>query len=327
MHQRYYILDVLRGKAAMAVLIFHLFAVFDFPLQEIFGLGRYGVTLFFLLSGAVIYITLDRQKNGKLLVFFLNRIFRIVPLFYVVLILIMLISEKYDLFPFLLLGFLEPKSFNKIIGVEWSIYAEVIFYLLAPIIVLRSPRILISTLVFTLLLAIVWRIYFYAPIHNVETRQYLFFQPINNFYNFIAGVLLWRSLPAIKQRLSFNVLLASLIGIMCIVVITKFIIGNSFFMVADILFLILFSYLIIIYTYIPKNLLFDLFASLGTISYSIYLVHYPILILVSRDQITGFRGIDAILGLIIVILTSIITFNFIEKNGVIIGKRITERIK
>src|SRR4051812_44645930 len=74
-------LDALRGFAALVVAYFHLqsytldrpAAVFDGWLD----LGRYGVLLFFLVSGYVIMMSLERY--GSLRRFWVGRIFRIYP--------------------------------------------------------------------------------------------------------------------------------------------------------------------------------------------------------------------------------------------------------
>ncbi|MDI6100135.1 acyltransferase [Actinoplanes sp. NEAU-A12] len=75
-------LDALRGWAAVTVAVFHLSPVVlgserHLRLFEIFDLGKYGVLLFFLVSGYVIPMSLER--HGSLRRFWIGRIFRIYP--------------------------------------------------------------------------------------------------------------------------------------------------------------------------------------------------------------------------------------------------------
>jgi peptidoglycan/LPS O-acetylase OafA/YrhL len=77
-------LDVLRGVAALAVVFEHGFAVsipdyLDFSLAW-FDMGQWGVTLFLLISGFIIPVTLER--GGSNLRFWINRFFRLFPLYW-----------------------------------------------------------------------------------------------------------------------------------------------------------------------------------------------------------------------------------------------------
>ena len=77
-------LDVLRGVAALAVVFEHGFAVcipgyLDFSIAW-FDMGQWGVTLFLLISGFIIPVTLERGgSNGG---FWVNRFFRLFPLYW-----------------------------------------------------------------------------------------------------------------------------------------------------------------------------------------------------------------------------------------------------
>lgn len=77
-------LDALRGCAALAVVFQHAaqslwlgYRTFAF---SIFDLGNFGVVLFFLCSGFIIPISLERQ--GSLKDFWLRRLFRLFPLYW-----------------------------------------------------------------------------------------------------------------------------------------------------------------------------------------------------------------------------------------------------
>ena len=83
-HDRLPFLDVLRGLAALAVVFEHGFAVaipgyLDWSIRW-FDLGQFGVTLFLLISGFIIPVTLER--GGSNARFWVNRFFRLFPLYW-----------------------------------------------------------------------------------------------------------------------------------------------------------------------------------------------------------------------------------------------------
>jgi len=64
-------LDALRGIAALGVVLFHYLPYYDklyghsFSTPDTLGFGRYGVHLFFILSGFVIFMTLERTRSAS----------------------------------------------------------------------------------------------------------------------------------------------------------------------------------------------------------------------------------------------------------------------
>ncbi|HLV76471.1 MAG TPA: acyltransferase [Marinobacter sp.] len=76
-------LDALRGIAALGVVLFHYLPYYDqlyghsFSTPDFLAFGRYGVHLFFILSGFVIFMTLERTATAGW--FGLARAFRLLP--------------------------------------------------------------------------------------------------------------------------------------------------------------------------------------------------------------------------------------------------------
>jgi peptidoglycan/LPS O-acetylase OafA/YrhL len=92
--QRLQWLDVTRGLASIIVLVQHLLeqqvaAFHDFT-REWLNLGQAGVSAFFLVSGFVIPFSLERA--GSLKVFWISRFFRLYPLYWASLILVLAIG-------------------------------------------------------------------------------------------------------------------------------------------------------------------------------------------------------------------------------------------
>lgn len=82
-------LDALRGLAALAVVTFHYTTFYQIvfghrqPLGFDFAAGNYGVHLFFLISGYVIFMTLERTRSA--MDFVVSRFSRLYPAYWVAL--------------------------------------------------------------------------------------------------------------------------------------------------------------------------------------------------------------------------------------------------
>jgi peptidoglycan/LPS O-acetylase OafA/YrhL len=146
-------LESVRAVAALAVLASHVLATiyyFDnaqmtdgFVRRLLFG-GTYGVYLFFALSGYLLFWPFAKRyfSDGRpidLGRYALNRALRILPLYYVVIIGVLILQEnggtaqQWELF----LTFSENFSTNtlKLVdGVVWTVVVELHFYLLLPVI-------------------------------------------------------------------------------------------------------------------------------------------------------------------------------------------------
>ena len=134
-------LDALRGIAALGVVLFHYLPYYNelyghsFTPPEILEFGRYGVHLFFMLSGFVIFMTLER--TDKPVWFGLARAFRLLPALWVGIILTFFavhalgpddrsVSLGTALLNFTLLhSYLDHAHVD---GAYWSLVIEVTFY-------------------------------------------------------------------------------------------------------------------------------------------------------------------------------------------------------
>ena len=169
-------LDGLRGVAALLVVVYHLFARWAEPLHEttlyphgnalaslpvLAYLGMYGVLLFFLISGFVIVMTLERSSGVA--DFAVRRVARLWPTMLVCATLSTLIinlSGAADIYPgverwhvtpleyvtsilFVSPGFvaalLDLPPAHWIEGVYWTLWAEVRFYVLIALVFLLFP--------------------------------------------------------------------------------------------------------------------------------------------------------------------------------------------
>lgn len=100
---RFIELDALRGIAALSVMLFHYTAyyrkLFNTPFSENvdFKYGFYGVSLFFMISGFVIFMTIKKCNTASEFAF--KRFTRLYPTFWVCVIITFLGVKLWGLLP------------------------------------------------------------------------------------------------------------------------------------------------------------------------------------------------------------------------------------
>ena len=208
--KRYVRLDCLRGVAIILVFIYHYYIRWPdlYPYGDTFSfkflssLGTYGVKLFFMISGFVILLTLEKCNNFQ--EFLIRRLIRLFPLMLLSSLIIYYSSDFFierpggylsfkDLLPSIL--FIEPQwvnfifgtNFNNYEGAFWSLCIEVRFYVIFGflyysygIIIARNLLILLSSifLVFKL---------FYLFLYGIF--------PKNIYFNFIEDIFFIKHIP------------------------------------------------------------------------------------------------------------------------------------
>ncbi len=156
------VLDGVRAFACLIVIWFHIYRIprdlhiwntppSDHPLLNSFlYFGRYGVTLFFVLSGFLLFLPfakalLFEKTWPSMRRFYLRRVFRIIPAYYLSLILIVLFLQRQYLQPqhwpdlglFLSL-FMDASraTFKQLNAPFWTLAIEWQYYMLLPLLVL-----------------------------------------------------------------------------------------------------------------------------------------------------------------------------------------------
>ncbi len=156
------ILDGVRAFACLIVIWFHIYRVprdlriWDPPpsahplLDSFLYFGKYGVTLFFVLSGFLLFMPfakalLFEKKWPSVRQFYVRRVFRILPAYYLSLILIVLLLQGQYLQPQhwtelgLFFAFLMDSSqatFKQLNAPFWTLAIEWQYYMLLPLLVL-----------------------------------------------------------------------------------------------------------------------------------------------------------------------------------------------
>jgi peptidoglycan/LPS O-acetylase OafA/YrhL len=160
-------IDIMRGMAVLAVVAHHVFAFtgFSVPVLGTFG-GLLGVQLFFVLSG---YLITESASKHPTSVYWLHRVLRIFPAYWVAYLLVGVLTGRLipdriieSPFPFFLnlvnLQQLHAVALFEfdVISVSWTLTVEVLWYALAPLLLLigfRRPWHLLAGL---MLLSVAW---------------------------------------------------------------------------------------------------------------------------------------------------------------------------
>ena len=140
-------LDALRALAALAVLFFHYtykyIEEFGHPKIDFsFKYGYFGVQLFFMISGFVIFMTVDKVKSS--LSFFWLRFTRLFPTYWISILLTFTVVSIFGLagreisWKAFLFNFTMLQEFFEIPhadGVYWSLLPELMFYCLMGVLI------------------------------------------------------------------------------------------------------------------------------------------------------------------------------------------------
>lgn len=331
-------LDYLRGLAAFGIMIYHyLYAVFGkFDSESIFGrIGLYGVSIFYVLSGLTLYLVYKNKMDfsyNQIRNFFIKRFFRIFPLMWLAIILTIIfinrdIPSYWNLFLNLsgLFGIFNWDTYFAM-GL-WSIGNELVFYLFfIPILFLAQKKKILF--LFTYLIIFVIYLYFAFSVFEKNSPEKFtivnmwgdYVNPLNQLFLFISGIMLgyiFESKKIENNKINITILI---IGLLIFIFYPEN--GNPINLVSEYSRLIFsFSSIIICYGFysvkfhlpniISNNLIF-----LGTVSYSIYLLHPLVFHLVRHivDYISAqFKELPYFTTVIISIIATIWISNFTFK--------------
>lgn len=287
-------LHLVRGLCAIAVMLYHY--LHEAGVGTFHAAGTYGVYIFFVLSGYALTYVYEGEKLGgrKLYEFFEARVYRIVPLYFLVATyqLYMLrnapaIWEKYLLNITMMFGLATPGATSIVPG-GWSIGIEAVFYLLFPVLLAIRP---IPVLLAVLFAAVIVNQMAAGASYKdpaMSANQWAFYTQAPTFLvYFIGGILLARLRPQLlawtdrrpaSLSVAAPVLLLLLIALFAIPAVSG--ISRESLLAGPISFLMIGGCFAVIavgsITLIPSGPLSRAAAYLGDISYSLYLLHYPI---------------------------------------------------
>lgn len=263
-------LDVLRGIAALNVVIFHYTSKFRLnfghnysPLYD-WELGRYGVELFFMISGFVIFMSL--QHNISIEAFARKRFVRLYPEYWICVcltFLVLTIARDPKIatvsMPVLMLNLTMIHGvfdISNVDGVYWSLIPELIFYFSIGLLYYFGQFRRIKVLGFAWLLLMILHSIFQLPFGAYFLNlQYGMF--------FMAGILFYKIKFEDGGWAEHLLIAFSFIAAMC---------SHPGFLHFYVYLLIYFLFYLFVYGWL-RSLSWKPLLFLGYISYPLYLIH------------------------------------------------------
>ena len=277
--KRFTEIDALRGLAALGVVLFHYtiryeerFGEVNGGYSDLFAFGEYGVQLFFIISGFVIYMSILKVRSVS--DFAIKRAFRLYPAYIFAVVLTFTIVSlasinqlKIDIMPALinLTMFQDFLGAPRVDGVYWTLRVEMTFYILMAVLLFfkvekRIMPIVLSWLGFSVIIQLV-----HAGFDTELTTMIREFSIASFSQMFIIGMMFY----AIWQhgdQLKYYAVIA-----LCILYDLTFMsVENTLFTTA---------FVAIFYLVINNKLQFlssKILVFFGTISYPLYLIHQNI---------------------------------------------------
>lgn len=337
-------LESIRGVAVLAVVSHHYYAHTGFNTGFFPELGGLlGVQLFFILSGYLII-----QSAGRLSFFeyFLRRIFRIFPCFWLVSWSVAVfvsgrpLQYPFDnawlgLLHFLSLSHLSPKSLmaNDVLTVSWTLTVEWSWYILAPCLWVfsaifdSSNKYWRNVALSLILISYIWVVLSQAGyldgflvLPNIKEGQagFVRFAFLSNAFPahwgfFGLGLIIWQ-LEVELRKINYLILIfIFMVFVPCATQWNNFL-GVNPSIASGIGLLALFVMIL-------KLPPFPFVSMLGKISYPVYLVHVPIIIVLNshfgKSQVSMFMS-----SLLVILVVSLLIHRIIEVPLVVFGKRL-----
>jgi peptidoglycan/LPS O-acetylase OafA/YrhL len=346
------VVDTIRAIAIFCVLAHHLHAYsgFSIPYLDLNG-GLIGVQLFFLISG---YLIIQSAIKYQVRVFLIHRFFRIFPPYLAAFFIFSFGSyffvnsykQAVDVnWPYLILNltnlqFLHPVSILQLdrLHVGWSLTIELFWYLLAPVILLligkgeNFKKRWTAVLFVSILISMIW-VYFASngyfnnfyrssfsivgvtPDSSLFRHSIIDNAPPAQFMYFIIGASLYMFREELSRVPNYVFLLMSFSVLL-------FIPQWNFFLELYPNFLTGFGCAAFI-LWIFRFEIYDEFTQwLAKVSYSIYLIHAPIMLIVFKYfSITGWMGL--VLSLSAIAIFAEMGWRLIEAPSQRLGRKLS----
>lgn len=326
------VLDGIRGLSILFVLFYHIGVIKS---------GFLGVDIFFILSGFLITMVIYTQieeNRFSFKSFYMNRVFRIFPMALIVILASFLISFqilfenefeeflKYFYYAITfrsnILSMQELDYFDSGVNFKplvhyWSLAVEIHFYLIIPIILYYFlKKRYIKQLIMIVLTIILFSVT-YSIVYSNSSGNY--FSTFSRIYEFLIGVIVYLFYRYNKNNSSLNEVFFNLLNLIIMFFIFYIVLIDE--MIPNILKSLSITLLVAIL--ILNNIIFNqrfiilenkFLSYVGFISYSLYLIHYPILaffrIIYGRELFIS----ESLILLVAIFFLSILSYEYIEKR-------------
>lgn len=344
-------IDGLRGYLAIGVFFTHYIINYNWHITGLWeitqqnwinNISENSVYFFFIITG-YLFSNKILNNNFQIKVFLVNRFFRLAPLYYSIVFLMVFVvflktgfqlnEPLYYLFirVFKWILFLQSNlnGFSNtsviVAGVTWTLMYEWIFYFSLPVFLYLLRKNKLILLIFISIILFLSFFNFHLNIFHLSVKMEL-------FVLFFIGFLVAKIRNIIKNnKFYFNNISFSIINFITLyILITQF--DTSLSVLQYILLFFCFCTIVLGNSFFGiLNLIFSRF--LGEISYSIYLVHGVVMYIIFsilfpdfiiKNSLTTYLYMFPLI-LLIVIIISTIKYKYIEYPMVIFGKRIIEK--
>jgi len=346
-------IDLLRGLAVITVVLYHFFELLGlqnhFLYPYITSIGQLGVPLFFIISGYLIYRSVEYSITHKGTVsgikqYTLHRLFRILPAYYVNFVFVFLLAYFYfDTMQtwsntFIVKQVLAHLTFTSyflyqtsglgIDGAYWTLSIEMLWYIVAPLFFLyikKDKYYFIIILLALLYLCSIDLGIFDTLFHLDKTQSnymaklfFFSFQLPAQIIYFISGIYIYKYLskkyhdpvPNIFKWLLFFILVSLFIYL------SHQTFYTSSFLVRNLVTVVIVTLVFVLFyqSHIKQLFILDW---IGKISYSIYLWHMPLLFIIKKNHILSQTSLltTSILFIIFLLTISSLSYYFIEERG------------
>lgn len=288
-------IDGLRGLLILHVMLHHFMLFFGqayslIPFQHFAETGYLAVRFFFAVSGFLLFQQMEKrsQVDAKpYFYFYLRRIFRIYPVWLLIVCIVWYFSHL-DYSTVLLnltfaFGFFSYDIKNIPIGPAWSLFVEEWFYLAFPIVYLFAKRIRYTVGLLAVTSFISWYWLKYASSFDVPSSNYFIeLFPLAHLHFFVLGILVYQinqwpfwqkilKLPRSRWVLELGSLI-SLLGLL------------SGYAIANTALCIFLAFIALGHhkTFFTRICSLKIFRIFGVSCYPLYLFHMPILAWLSK---------------------------------------------
>ena len=320
-------IQILRGIAAWMIVFYHFIKHFHYPTENtgLFSFfGQLGIDMFFVISGFIMaFILSTNHRTTK--DFILNRIIRIVPNYWfwtlIMMIVGYLISDGHVLNTtfssfFLSIFFIthdHPSAFlgyYPLLSVGWTLNMEMFFYVLISLVLLfgmTARKTLFMTGFILFCFVAIYKIFHIELYKEVAGNARLL--------EFMFGIILhylWKSKLSFFRSKYYLIFLFTITCTVCFVAVPDTLKLISVAVLLVYLFLLFDNYLN------PENFFIQKLVNLGEMSYSTYLLHIIIILVVHHylgDIMTLSVFIYALVStMILVYIFSMLSHKLIEVN-------------
>ncbi len=322
-------IDLLRGCAAILVVLSHIHASFGIELGWLAANGGWlGVQIFFVISG---YLIIKSAEKYNAIEYFMHRFFRIWPAYIFWFILVGVIAGQINweslmdllLYPHVvLMQHFYPSSYIKydVLRTSWTLTVEVMWYLVAYILARIGRGSYVPVAIVSIIVA-TWWVYSGKQLHPSWGAR----ESIYDYY-FVTNIFL-AQLPFFffgcmiaMEKFKPSLLCCSFLALAIFstyddwinsvpnpIFITGVAIGAVFYML----------------TVVELSFQSRVVGFFSDISYSIYLIHYPVILLVSKRMHGGYLA--AIVSIVLTIFVAWVSHRLIERPFIDAGRVLSKK--